>query len=485
MRGTTDFIDKKREKPKELDPVKRIENWGEYQKPFPKEKLNTQASRCMECGTPFCQMGTLIGRQTSGCPLYNLIPEWNTLVYEGKWKEAYQRLLLTNNFPEFTSRACPAPCEGSCTAGLVSEPVTIKNIEKAIIDKAFDKGWVKPRIPLKRTGLKVAVVGSGPAGLTASDDLNQLGHSVTVFEKEDRFGGLLMYGIPNMKIEKKYVQRRVDLLQKEGIEFRANVEIGKDISLEDLQQEFDAVLLCIGAEKQRDMDIEGRHLHGIYPAMEYLKASTKHFLNNQSNTEPSISAKGKKVIVIGGGDTGADCVATAIRQGCKSVVQFGKHGELPKERTDDQPWPLNPSLFTLDYAYEESFKVFGEDPRKYYIQTTKFLGDDQNNVTGLETALFNESSSNQNQCWEADLVLIAIGFEGVQESYTTGIQTKNDRIETLPNKFQTNEENIFAAGDAKRGASLIVWAMQEGKKAAKEIDRYILRKAIESQQPSA
>lgn len=485
MRGTTDFIEQKREKPKELDAAKRVATWKEYVQPFPEEKLRTQASRCMECGTPFCQMGELIGRQTSGCPLYNLIPEWNTLAAQGKWEEAYQRLLLTNNFPEFTSRACPAPCEGSCTAGLVSEPVTIKSIERAIIDRAWEGGWIKPRIPLKRNGLKAAVVGSGPAGLAAADDLNQAGYDVTVFEKEDRFGGLLMYGIPNMKIEKQYVERRVGLLQAEGITFKANTEIGKDITLKELESAFDAVLLCIGAEKQRDMDIPGRDLKGIYPAMEYLKANTKHLLDHGENGEPQISAKGKKVIVIGGGDTGADCVATAIRQGCKSVVQFGKHGELPKERPKHEPWPVNPSLFTLDYAYEESFKVFGEDPRQYYIQTTAFLGNDNGEVTGLATVPFSDHRGAEQQVWDADLVLIAIGFQGVDDAKSAGIELQNGLIQTLPGSFRTNREGIFAAGDAKRGASLIVWAMQEGKKAAKEIDLYLSEKNKAACQPSA
>lgn len=484
MRGTTDFIDQKREKPKEIDALERIATWKEYQKPFPEEKLKIQASRCMECGTPFCQMGELIGRQTSGCPLYNLIPEWNTLAAQGKWEEAYYRLLLTNNFPEFTSRACPAPCEGSCTAGLVSEPVTIKSIEKAIIDRAYKEGWVKPRIPLKRNGLKVAVVGSGPAGMAAADDLNQAGYDVTVFEKEDRFGGLLMYGIPNMKIEKQYVQRRIDLLQAEGIEFIANTEIGKDITLEELQETYDAVLLCIGAEKQREIDIPGRGLKGIYPAMEYLKTSTKHLLDNGGNGEPRITAKGKKVIVIGGGDTGADCVATAIRQGCKSVVQFGKHGELPKERPEHEPWPVNPSLFTLDYAYEETFKAFGEDPRKYYIQTTEFLGNEDDEVTGLLTVPFTDEPVAEKQLWKADLVLIAIGFEGVDPTKAAGAELQNGRIQTRPGSFQTNREGVFAAGDAKRGASLIVWAMQEGKKAAKEIELYLAQKTSAAQLPS-
>ncbi|MGE8207592.1 glutamate synthase subunit beta [Heyndrickxia sp. NPDC080065] len=474
MGTSTEFIDIKRAKPSEKNPIDRVKNWKEYQKPFSEKKLKQQASRCMDCGTPFCQIGTIINSSTSGCPLYNLIPEWNSLVHQGNWYEAYQRLAKTNNFPEFTARACPAPCEGSCTAGLPSEAVTIKSIEKAIIDRAFSEGWVKPRKPLRRTGLKIAVIGSGPAGLTAADDLNQMGHSVTVFEREDRFGGLLMYGIPNMKIDKKHVQRRIELLQKEGIDFRANMHVGIDITIEELEASFDTVILCIGAEKPRELNIEGRHLKGVYPAMDYLTASTKSYLNN---SEAKITAKDKRVIVIGGGDTGADCVATAIRQGCKSVVQFGKHGKLPSERQKNNPWPENPHIFSLDYAYEEAVNLFGEDPRQYFIQTKSFIGNEKGEVTRLKTISFASGNHEESsRYWDADLILIAIGFEGVNDKHFQEITKSQNRIATNNNSFQTNKEGIFAAGDARRGQSLIVWAIQEGKKAAIEIDNYLTRK---------
>ncbi|MBL5812726.1 glutamate synthase subunit beta [Bacillus sporothermodurans] len=479
MATSTEFIDIKRAKPLEVDPAKRVKDWNEYQKPFSEKKIKQQASRCMDCGTPFCQIGLNINSSTSGCPLYNLIPEWNALVQQGKWYEAYLRLAKTNNFPEFTARACPAPCEGSCTAGIPSDPVTIKSIEKAIIDRAFSEGWVKPRIPRKKTGLKIAIIGSGPAGLTAADDLNQLGHSVTVFEREDRFGGLLMYGIPNMKIDKSHVQRRIDLLKEEGIEFRANFNVGVDLSLEELQSSFDSVLLCIGAEKPRELTIEGRQLKGIYPAMEYLTASTKHYL--QSSSEPDITAKDKRVIVIGGGDTGADCVATALRQGCKSVIQFGKHGKLPLRRQKDNPWPENPHVFSLDYAYEEAVHLFGEDPRQYYIQTQSFIGNENGEVKGLNTTYFNQDDQ-ETRYWEADLVLIAIGFEGVKDEYFQTINRSNNRISTTTNSYQTNLEGVYVAGDARRGQSLIVWAIQEGKKAALEIDHFLKAKKITSEQ---
>lgn len=478
MSQSTEFIDIKRRNAKERPPVERVNDWSEYQQPFTEKKLKQQASRCMDCGTPFCQMGTILSTGTSGCPLYNLIPEWNMLVHQGKWYEAYQRLAKTNNFPEFTARACPAPCEGSCTAGVPSEPVTIKSIEKAIIDRAFLEGWVKPRKPLRKTGHKIAVIGSGPAGLTAADDLNQLGHSVTVFEREDRFGGLLMYGIPNMKIDKKYVERRIELLKQEGIEFQANIHVGIDLSIEELEQNFDTVLLCIGAEQPRELPIEGRQLKGIYHAMDYLTTSTKHYLD--PDVACDMTAEGKKVIVIGGGDTGADCVATAIRQGCKSVVQFGKHGQLPLERQPGNPWPENPAIFSLDYAYEEALTIFGEDPRQYFIQTQSFVGNDKDEVIGLRTVSFqpNTALDQTDNFWDADLVLIAIGFEGVKEDIFPTIQRSQKRIATVTNSFQTSQDGVFAAGDARRGQSLIVWAIQEGKKAAIEIDRYLASKEI-------
>ncbi|PKR84519.1 glutamate synthase subunit beta [Heyndrickxia camelliae] len=470
MGHLTGFIDIQRENPAEQHPLERINHWQEYQKPLTEEAIKLQASRCMDCGTPFCQIGSIIQSNTSGCPLYNLIPEWNELAYQGKWFEAYQRLAKTNNFPEFTSRACPAPCEGSCTAGLPGQPVAIKNIEKAIIDRAFQEGWVKVKHPVKKTSKRVAIIGSGPAGLTAADDLNQHGHRVTVYEKDDRFGGLLMYGIPNMKIDKKYVERRIELLSKEGIVFKGNMNIGVDISLKDLKKEYDAVLICTGADKPRELPIDGRQLKGIYPAMEYLKESTKHYLNKQYS--PSISAKGKKVIVIGGGDTGADCVATAIRQGCKSVIQFGKHGKLPMTRSEANPWPENPQIFTLDYAYEEAQSKFGMDPRQYFIQTKAFIGDEDGNVKSLETTSLRDDQS-ESRYWDADLVLIAIGFEGVESSLFPAIEKKQNKISANDVDFKTNHDGIYAAGDARRGQSLIVWAMQEGKKAAKEINDYL------------
>ncbi|MBM7645097.1 glutamate synthase (NADPH/NADH) small chain [Scopulibacillus daqui] len=484
----TAFIDIKRTEPKEAHPRERLKNWNEYQQNLSDSDLKSQSSRCMDCGIPFCQIGMDLNRATTGCPLYNLIPEWNELVYQGKWYEAYQRLAKTNNFPEFTGRACPAPCEGSCTAGLVSSPVAIKSIEQAIIDKAFDKGWVNVRTPKKRTGFRVAVVGSGPAGLAGADQLNQAGHDVTVYEREDRIGGLLMYGIPNMKIDKQVVGRRVELLKKEGIAFITNTNIGKDITMAELRKQYDAVLLCTGAAKHRELLIEGRELKGIYPAMTYLTASTKHLLNPES-THPEISAKGKKVIVIGGGDTGADCVATALRQGCQSVVQFGKHGRLPNERTADNPWPEYPQVFKMEYAYKEAAAVFGKDPREYHVSTKRFIGDGGGQVKALETvafeSYFDEKGNKQlrenheeKQTWAADLVLIAAGFEGAEDDVFENLNVENNNqcIKTKKNRFETALQGVFAAGDARKGQSLIVWAIQEGRKAAEEVDAYLSRK---------
>lgn len=473
-------IDKKKQI--ERDAAVRVKDWNEYKVPFPEPEIRQQAARCMDCGTPYCQMGVQINRGTSGCPIHNLIPEWNDLVYKGLWKEAYDRLAKTNNFPEFTSKACPAPCEGSCTAGVVSEPVSIKAIEKAIIDRAFAEGWVTPKPPHHRTDKKVAVIGSGPAGLACADQLNKIGHQVTVFERDDRPGGLLMYGIPNMKIEKDAVIRRIDILKKEGIVFNVNVDVGKDITFDQLNEGFDAVVLCTGAGKARELTMEGRELKGIYPAMDYLTASTK-FLLDGCEVPEDLNAQGKNVIVIGGGDTGEDCVATAIRQGCKSVVQFGKHGRLPNQRSHSNPWPEHPRVFSLDYAYEEAEKVFGRDPREYYVKTDAFVGNENGHVIGLQTSSFKKENAGQNEVkhhWDADLILIAIGFQGAEDQVFAGTQIERDKsgrvIKANPLTYQTTREGVFAAGDARRGASLIVWAIEEGRKAASAVDCYLDQK---------
>ncbi|PTX64540.1 glutamate synthase (NADPH) small subunit [Melghirimyces profundicolus] len=485
MGKATGFMEYERKTAKERDPLSRQNDWGEYQLRMPETELKRQGARCMDCGTPFCHTGIPINGTDSGCPLYNLIPEWNDLVYRGRWKEALDRLLMTNNFPEFTGRVCPAPCEGACTVAIHDPAVAIKSIEREIIDKGFDEGWIVPQPPEKRTGKKVAVVGSGPAGLAAADQLNKVGHSVTVYERDDRIGGLLMYGIPNMKLEKRLVKRRVELLKAEGISFITRTEIGKDRTLDDLREEYDAVILCAGAQKHRDLPIEGRSLDGIHLAMKYLTQSTKALLDPEYRE--TIHAEGKDVIVIGGGDTGADCVATALRQKCSSVVQFGRHPRLPGERTEDNPWPEQPYVFTLDYAYEEAKARFGKDPRQYSIITKKILGDEKGHVKELHTVeaekIFDENGNysfkeipGSEKVWPAQLVLIAIGFEGTEDSLleSSGLEHERRKVKAEYGKYETNLEGVFAAGDMRRGQSLIVWAIHEGREAARECDRFLM-----------
>ncbi|UFU01175.1 glutamate synthase small subunit [Radiobacillus kanasensis] len=487
MGKATGFIEYKREEAQERNPKTRLQDWNEYSAPFSDEVLQRQGARCMDCGTPFCHIGMEIGGATSGCPVYNLIPEWNDLVYKGRWKEALERLIKTNNFPEFTGRVCPAPCEGSCTVAISDPAVTIKNIEQAIIDKGFENGWITARIPKKRTGKTVAIVGSGPAGLASADQLNQAGHSVTVYEKSDRIGGLLMYGIPSMKLEKHVVDRRVNLLREEGVTFITNTEIGKDVTSEQLKEQFDAVILCTGAQKHRDLVIEGRESNGVEFAMDYLTLSTKSLLDSNFDDGQYIDAKGKDVIVIGGGDTGADCIATAVRQDCNSVVQFGKHPQLPMARTSNNPWPEYPLVFGLEYAHKEAKAKFGEDPRQYSIQTKKFVSDENGNLKELHTIEMRkvrdesgmfvyEEIPGTEKVWPAQLVLIAIGFEGPEQQVLKefGVQVQNRKVAAEYGKFITNVEGVFAAGDVRRGQSLIVWAINEGREVAHKVDQYLM-----------
>ncbi|MGE9755510.1 glutamate synthase small subunit [Bacillus inaquosorum] len=491
MGKPTGFMEIKREKPAERDPLTRLKDWKEYSAPFSEEASKRQGARCMDCGTPFCQIGADINGFTSGCPIYNLIPEWNDLVYRGRWKEALERLLKTNNFPEFTGRVCPAPCEGSCTLAISDPAVSIKNIERTIIDKGFENGWIQPRIPKKRTGKKVVIVGSGPAGLASADQLNQAGHSVTVFERSDRAGGLLTYGIPNMKLEKGIVERRVKLLTQEGIDFVTNTEIGVDITADELKEQFDAVILCTGAQKQRDLLIEGRNSKGVHYAMDYLTLATKSYLDSNFKDKKFIDAKGKDVIVIGGGDTGADCVATALRQKAKSVHQFGKHPKLPPARTNDNQWPEQPHVFTLEYAYEEAEAKFGRDPREYSIQTTKMVADKNGNLKELHTIQMEKVKNEHGKyefrelpgtekVWPAQLVFIAIGFEGTEQPLLKqfGVNSVNNKISAAYGDYQTNIDGVFAAGDARRGQSLIVWAINEGREVAREVDRYLMGSSV-------
>lgn len=444
-----------------------------------------QAARCMDCGTPFCQTHT-------GCPVNNLIPEWNDLVYKGQWKEAIDRLHKTNNFPEFTGRVCPAPCEGACVAGLVDSPVTIKNMEYSIIERAWEEGWVVPRIPVHRTGMSVAVVGSGPAGMAAADQLNQMGHKVTVYEREDRIGGLLTYGIPNMKLEKAKVQRRVDLLAEEGIEFVTDANIGVNVDVNVLRENNDALVLALGSTVPRDLDLPNREATGIHFAMEFLTKNQKRLLMTQdgklsNNWDRSfVTAEGKDVIVIGGGDTGTDCIATSIRHRCKSVVNFELMPQPPDSRASNNPWPEWPKVFGVDYGHSECMAVFGKDPRQYAVMTKEFLKGADGQVTGIVTQDVEVGPDGSpkpvpgsEREWPADLVILALGFihpeTEIINSLTLDIDQRKN-IHALYGDFRTSADGVFAAGDCRRGQSLVVWAINEGRGVADSVNSYLVEK---------
>ncbi|MFQ3616862.1 MAG: glutamate synthase subunit beta [Cyanobacteriota bacterium] len=488
MGKPTGFIEFLREAPTEREPGDRIRDWNEFHNPMPEDHLRTQGARCMDCGIPFCHTGMLVSGMASGCPINNLIPEWNDLVYRGLWREALDRLHKTNNFPEFTGRVCPAPCEGSCVLGINNPPVTIKNIEYSIIEKGWEEGWITPKPPAHRTGKKVAIVGSGPAGLAAADQLNRAGHWVTVFERADRPGGLLMYGIPNMKLDKeKIVRRRLDLLEAEGIEFVCNTEIGKDLPAEALLKDFDAVILCTGATKPRDLPIEGRNLNGIHFAMEFLTENTRTVLDKHPNKN-YISAAGKDVVIIGGGDTGTDCVGTSIRHGCKSLVQLEIMPKPPLERAANNPWPEWPKVYKMDYGQEEAAALFGADPRTYLTTATKFEGDENGNVKAVHVVQVEWTKNDKGQfipqpvpgsekVLPAQLVLLAMGFLGPEQPLLDSLGIERDprsNVKAAHGQFTTSIPGVFAAGDCRRGQSLVVWAINEGRGAARECDRYLM-----------
>ncbi len=487
MGNPTGFKEIKRELPADVAPKERLKHWNEFHQHMPADKLQAQGARCMDCGIPFCHTGNLVAGMASGCPVNNLIPEWNDLVYRGLWREALDRLHKTNNFPEFTGRVCPAPCEGSCVLGISEPPVTIKNIEASIIDKGFEEGWVIAEPPQKRTNKKVAVVGSGPAGLAAAAQLNRAGHLVTVYERADRIGGLLMYGIPNPKLDKKIVQRRIDLMAKEGVNFITNTEIGKDVSAKKLLQEFDSVVLCGGATKPRDLPIDGRNLKGIHFAMEFLHHNTKTVLDGKPS-DRYISAKGKNVVVIGGGDTGTDCVGTSMRHGCKSLVQLEIMGKPPLERAADNPWPQWPKVYKMDYGQEEAAAVFGDDPRKYLLTAKKFEGDASGNVKAVHVVGIQwqkdangrfgpQEVPGTEKVLPAELVLLAMGFLGPEDTVLAELGIERDERSNAKaehGKFVTNIKGVFSAGDMRRGQSLIVWAINEGRGAAKAVDEYLM-----------
>ncbi len=485
MGKPTGFLEFDRQAMPSRDPLVRLSDWYEIYTRDDDKVLKSQGARCMDCGVPFCQSET-------GCPIDNLIPEWNDLVYQGRWRDAYERLAKTNNFPEWTGRICPAPCESACVLGINEPAVTIKSIECAIIDKAFEEGWVVANPPSDeaRTGKRIAVIGSGPAGLAAADQLNKVGHSVTVFERDDRIGGLLMYGVPNMKLEKDVVTRRVKLLEAEGVSFRTNVNVGApgSLSAEELRERFDAVLLACGALQGRDLEIPGRKLSGVHMAMEYLHGTTQSLLDSKFEDGQFIDTKDKHVIVIGGGDTGADCIGTALRQGCKSLLNITRRQREPMERDDAHPWPGEAGTYFLDYSHKEGEAKFKRDPREYQVLPLEFIDDGSGAVCAVkvemlswsrdeETGKMVSSRSGDVRELPADHVFLSIGFTGhdtpnIVEQF--GVNTKWGAVEADYGKFATNVDGVFTAGDMRRGASLIVWAIAEGRGAARAIDEYLM-----------
>ena len=481
MGKPTGFKEYLRETIPYVDPLVRLGNWEEFLQPVAEEHLRTQGARCMDCGVPFCQ-------SESGCPIDNLIPEWNDLVYLNQWREALDRLHQTNNFPEFTGRVCPAPCEGACVLGITDPAVTIKNIENAIVDRGFAEGWIVPQPPSFRTGKKVAVIGSGPAGLAAAAQLNKAGHSVTVYERADRIGGLLTYGIPNMKLDKqRVVDRRLDLMRAEGIEFVTNAHVGVNLDVDELRAASDALLLACGATVPRDLPIPGRALAGVHFAMEFLTASTKSLLDSGLADGNYISAEGRSVIVIGGGDTGTDCIGTSMRHGCRSLINFELLPEPPPTRADDNPWPEWPRIFRVEYSHSEVAARFGEDPRVFSLLSKEFLSDGNGQVAGIRTVRVewekDESGRFQmsevegsEEVFEGDLVLLAMGFLGPEDTLVAKLGMETDpqsNFKAEYGQFATSVEGVFAAGDCRRGQSLVVWAINEGRAAAAKVDEYL------------
>lgn len=478
MGKPTGFKEYQRQPISYRDVAQRLLDYNEIFAPADASKLQVQAARCMDCGIPFCQ-------SDEGCPVYNLIPEWNDLIYQGQWRTALDRLHATNNFPEFTGRVCPAPCEGACVLGINEPAVTIKNIEKSIVDHGFNEGWITADIPTKRTGLKIAIVGSGPAGLAAAAQLNSVGHQVRLYERADRIGGLLMYGIPNMKLDKDIVRRRVDLLVAEGVEFMTNQAIGDGsngtVDARKLLKNNDALLFTTGATTPRDLPIDGRELQGIHFAMEFLTANTQALLDGHPD-QTAIHAKGKDVIVIGGGDTGTDCIGTSLRQGCKSLVNFEILDQPPESRATNNPWPGWPKILRIDYGHEEAASKFGHDPRVYLVSGKRFIGNDQGHVTGMETYQVNWASGKpvpipgSEKIWRADLIFLSMGFSGPEHAVSSAVDIKLDQRSNYLaeyGQYQTSQAKVFAAGDCRRGQSLVVRAIHEGREAAREIDRFL------------
>ena len=489
MGKPTGFLEYQREDAPAFSVSERIRHFNEFHEPLSEAEQKKQAARCMACGVPFCQSGMMIGGMISGCPLGNLIPEWNDLLYRGAWKQAYDRLRLTNSFPEFTRRVCPALCGKACTCGAEGDAVTVRANEYAIVERAYSEGWAKAQPPKVRTGKKVAVIGSGPSGLAAADQLNHRGHSVTVFERSDRVGGLLMYGIPNMKLEKRVIERRVAIMREEGVAFRTGVNVGADIAAEDILSEYDAVILACGASHPRDIQAQGRDANGVYFAVDFLKSTTKALLAGDLQEGTFISAKGKNVIIIGGGDTGNDCVGTCVRHGAKSILQLEMMPKLPDSRAANNPWPQWPRVCKTDYGQEEAAAVFGSDPRIYQTTVSEFLKDEAGNLRGaLLQSLTPEKDpatgrmnmkpvEGSEREVPAELVLIAAGFLGSESYVTSGFRVETDRrtnVATQSGTHRTNVEKIFTAGDMRSGQSLVVRAIRDGRDCAREVDEALI-----------
>ena len=483
------FIDYNRQTAEAVAPKERIHNFNEFHTPLPKEEQQKQGARCMACGVPFCQSGMEIMGMTSGCPLHNLVPEWNDLVYTGNWEQAYSRLKKTNNFPEFTARVCPALCEAACTCGNYGDAVSVKENEFGIIENAYEQGFAKAQPPKVRTGKKVAVIGSGPAGLAAADQLNKRGHQVTVYERDDRVGGLLMYGIPNMKLEKHVIERKVNIMEEEGVEFVTGVNVGKDVKAAKLLKDYDRVILACGAKNPRDIKAPGRDAKGIYFAVDFLAATTRSLLDSDLKDKKYISAKNKRVVIIGGGDTGNDCVGTSIRHGAVSVVQLEMMPKAPDVRAENNPWPEWPKICKTDYGQEEAIAMFGHDPRIYQTTVKEFLKDKNGNLSGLVTVKLEskkdektgrmamvEVPGSENKM-DADMVLIAAGFLGTEKYIADAFGVSlNERtnVRTEAERYETNVKNVFTAGDMHRGQSLVVWAIREGREVAREVDESLM-----------
>jgi len=478
MGKPTGFIEYRRNDDIERNPLARINDYKEFISHMDDREREIQGARCMDCGVPFCH-------SSYGCPISNLIPEWNELLYRGNWKEAYRRLRATNNFPEITGRVCPAPCETACVLGINEPSVTIKANEKAIIDRAIENRWLEPIQPAVRTGKKIAIIGSGPAGLSAADQLNQAGHTVVIFERNDRPGGLLMYGIPNMKLDKELLLNRIKVMEEEGVEFRLNTYIGRDVPPEELLNHFDAILLATGSTVPRDIPIKGRTLRGIHFAMEFLESSTKTLLDGSEG----ISVKGKNVIVIGGGDTGNDCIGTSVRQGCKSIKNFEILPKPPINRDASCPWPIYPRIYKHDYGHKEAEAKYGNDPRAYAISAHEFLDDGNGNISGVVTQRVEwyqdeggkycfRTLSGSRENWKADYVFLALGFVGPEKDLPGLLDLEMTSLGTIKTGRQqshnTSVPKVFTAGDSRRGQSLVVWAIREGREAAAEIDTFLM-----------